>query len=72
MHFEHFVLTDLSRIQIIYFRKNQKVDFKVRTLNLRQAVVDKNFTSNRIVLVQIQSNHFWAKLSNTRSWKDLS
>ena len=43
MHFEHFGLTDLSEIQIIYFRKRQKVEFKVRTQNLRQAVVDKNF-----------------------------
>ena len=43
MHFEHFGLTDLSRIQIIYFRKRQKVEFKVRTQNLRQADVHKNF-----------------------------
>ena len=43
MHFEHFGLTDLSRIQIIYFRKRQKVEFKVRTQNLRQADDDKNF-----------------------------
>ena len=43
MHFEHFGLTDLSRIQIIYFRKRQKVEFKVRTHNLRQADVHNNF-----------------------------
>ena len=77
MHFEHFGLTDLSRIQIIYFRKRQKVEFKVRTQNLRQADVDENFFTKslrqigRTVLVQIQSKHFWAKFSNTRSRRDL-
>ena len=48
MHFEHFGLTDLSRIQIIYFRKRQKVEFKVRTQNLRQGDVDKNFLTKSL------------------------
>ena len=56
MHFEHFRLTDLSRIQIIYFRKRQKVEFKVRTRNLRQADDDKNFFTKS--LRQIGLFHF--------------
>ena len=48
MHFEHFGLTDLSRIQIIYFRKRQKVEFKVRTQNLRQGDVDENFLTKSL------------------------
>ena len=48
MHFEHFGLTDLSRIQIIYFRKRQKVEFKVRTQNLRQEDVGENFSTKSL------------------------
>ena len=48
MHFEHFGLTDLSELQIIYFRKRQKVEFKVRTQNLRQADGDKNFLTKSL------------------------
>ena len=48
MHFEHFGLTDLSRIQIIYFRKRQKVEFKVPTQNLRQEDVGENFSTKSL------------------------
>ena len=70
MHFEHFGLTDLSEIQIIYFRKRQKVEFKVRTQNLRQADGDKNFLTksyvklDRLISVQIQASHFWDEFYN--------
>ena len=59
MHFEHFGLTDLSRIQIIYFRKRQKVEFKVRTQNLRQADVDENFFTKSLRQIGL----FWSKFS---------
>ena len=62
MHFEHFSLTSLSRIQIIHFRKDKRLSLKFSTKS-QTVKCRKNFGSKNIAQ-SYSAQKFWSSMDS--------